>query len=110
MVKRVAFIAGNGGVPNGVSTPVDAFMLKPVIVLALMFAAYKNCPDGSIVKFPVPALTWKGEPLVAAKAPLPASMLKPETVASLPFNEYRNLPEGCTRSWERPLPVANGEP
>ena len=87
MANSEGLTAETGVALKAVRAPVDAFRLKPVIVLVLIepFAAYRNCPEGSIAKYPVPALTGKGAPFTAVKAPL-ASMLKPEMVPSLLFN------------------------
>jgi len=80
-VNACAPSAGNGGVLKAVSSPLDVFISKPVMVDPV--AAYKNCPEESVANYSGLTLTAKGEPFSAVKAPLFASTLKPETVPSL---------------------------
>lgn len=103
------------GLPNatlsGISPPVPFEIAYPDTVPLPLLAAYRNCPDESIVT-PIgidPAAN--GDPVMVVRSPVEPLTVNPITLLFDPLATYKNNPFGETTG--PPLssvPAANGDP
>mgnify|MGYP003576041711 CR=1 FL=1 len=97
-------VAGRGDVCIGVRAPVAEFTLKTLIVLALMFAVYRNCPVGCIAIEcgPLP-LGWVSNELGGGILDIEPSAAIAYTSTALTWAAYRNVFWGLTFTAVTPI-------